>query len=257
MLRPNLILGILKQYGGLYEAMMRTRRRSHKTRQSFLQKGFTLLELIIIMAVVGILAAVSAPSFASMLDSMKIDQTVNELRISLQDTQRQAIRTSQMCVVQIPANQGESPNSSPLPQWLVDLLAQLRPSSTPNKKSVTGNCLTSGSPEIPSNVDLASNVQAVQSVPTSTPSSGSVVIQFNSLGSADFSISSAVTSPALPVDPTGKVVAFIPANLQIKKKCVAISSTLGLTRVGTYTGNISPSDITDQGVCTALDWKNQ
>lgn len=47
------------------------------------------------------------------------------------------------------------------------------------------------------------------------------------------------------------------ANPNGSKKCVAISSTLGSTRVGVYTGSTAPTDITDKGVCTALNWKQQ
>jgi hypothetical protein len=70
-------------------------------------------------------------------------------------------------------------------------------------------------------------------------------------------ILSNVKSPALPKDPSAKIVALIPDNKSVTKRCVAVSSTLGLTRVGTYTGEVSPTAITDEGVCTALDWKEQ
>jgi Tfp pilus assembly protein FimT len=207
-----------------------------------------------VISLVGILASVAAPSFASLLDSMKVDQTINEIRMALQDTQRQAIRTNQVCVVQVPTT-GNSPSASPLPQWLQDLIAKYFPAGGSGSKKISGNCLTSGSPELSNAVDLASNLQTAQSAASS--SSGSVVVQYSPLGSADFAISSAVTPPATPVDPTGKVVAFIASKPQVKKKCVAISSNLGLTRIGVYTGSTDPKEITDTGLCSALDWKQQ
>lgn len=211
--------------------------------------------MLVVIALVGILGAIAAPSFGSLLDSIKVDQTVTELRTVFQDTQRHAIRTSQVCVVQVPTNNNTGPSS--LPQWWLDLLAKFFPSSGSGsgQKTITGNCLTSGSPQLSEDVDLASNVQAVKS--SSNSSSGRILIQFGALGSADFSIASAVQPPAIPSDPTGKVVAFIADKPGVKKKCVAISGTLGLTRVGTYTGGTTPADITDRGVCTALDWKRQ
>jgi prepilin-type N-terminal cleavage/methylation domain-containing protein len=216
---------------------MRIRRRSRKTHRRVWQRGFTLIEVMVIVMVVGILAATAAPSFGSLLDSIKVNQTVTDLRTVLQDTQRQAIRNSQVCTIQVPNTIGNG-NSY----------------GNSKKKIIQGNCLTSGSPELADNIDLATNLQSSS---TTSGSSDTIALQFGTFGSAAFSIQSAVQSPATPRDPTGKVVAFVAENPKVQKKCVAISSTLGLTRIGTYTGGTSPSEITDSGVCTALDWKQQ
>ena len=217
-------------------------KRHHRT-QRIWQRGFTLIEMIVIIAVIGILGAVAAPSFMAMMDGVKVTQTVTNLQTALQDTQRQAIRKNQICTVQVPQKNGNGNG---------------RGNGDGNQNKITGNCLTSGSPELSDNVNLATNMQSiVPVVPLPTVSSSNTVeVKFGTLGSADFSILSAVTLPLLPIDPTGKVVAFV-ENPNVAKKCVAISSTLGLTRVGIYTGSTTPANITDKGICTALDWKQQ
>ena len=238
-------------------------RRSRKTHRYLLPRGFTLIETMIILAVVGILSAVAAPSFASLLDSIKVDQAVTNVQNILQDTQRQAIRTSQVCAVQIPKNNGKGNGNNGNENGKGNNGNKNGKGNNGNKNgkennTITGNCLTSGSPEIPNDITLATNMQGSPVAnPLSNTSTLEIVdILFNALGSADFSIQSAVQAPQLPKDPTGKVVAFVD-NPSVQKKCVAISSTLGLTRIGVYTGDTTPEGITDKGICTALDWKQQ
>lgn len=212
--------------------MKKIRRRSHSFRRQRWQQGFTLVEVLVIVAVMGIVGVIALPAFASMMEGMKVNQSVSELQIALQDTQRQAIRKSQACTIQV------SPSSNS---------GHGHPPSTP---SIAGNCLTSGSPKLPSGIKFATNLKPVD---TLTPN---VSIQYGTQGSAEFSILSAVQPPLLPADPTGKIVTFV-ENPKVEKKCVAVSSTLGLTRMGIYKGSITPAAITDTGICTAMDWTKQ
>ncbi|WP_404790552.1 Tfp pilus assembly protein FimT/FimU [Altericista sp. CCNU0014] len=218
-----------------------TRRRARKRRLRFQQWGFTLIEVLVIVMVVGIVSAIAAPSFGALLDSIKVNQTVTELRSNLQETQRQAIRANKVCET---------------------LIAYAKKDGTIHKNlnkatTVAEGCSASGDGKIPDGVDITTNIQAL-SVPGSSPTaSDAITIRFVPSGSAEFAVKTAVSLPNLPSDPTGKVVAYIEGKQQQKKKCIAISNTLGLTRIGTYTGDIDPAAITDRGICSALDWKQQ
>jgi prepilin-type N-terminal cleavage/methylation domain-containing protein len=67
------------------------------------QSGFTLIETLIIVLVVGILAAISAPSFLSWLNSKRVDHALVEVEAALQETQSEAIKRSKECTLTIPA----------------------------------------------------------------------------------------------------------------------------------------------------------
>jgi type II secretory pathway pseudopilin PulG len=203
---------------------------------------------MVIVMVIGVVAIAVGPDLSALYDTLKVKQTVTELRTSLQDTQRQAIRKNQSCLFEISSNQ-------------IDQTAQ-----------VNGNCLRSGAPLFPKGVTVATNLDPQAKLPLDPPPTSplgartytpttqpppSAKIGFSSLGNASFVIISTQRPPALPRDPSAKMVAYIPRSQSLKKQCVAVSNTLGLTRLGTYSGDLSPAAITDTGVCTALDWKDQ
>ena len=65
--------------------------------------------------------------------------------------------------------------------------------------------------------------------PPPSASSTSIPIKYGVLGNPEFAIVSAQQTPS---DPTGKIVFYNPNDSKITKRCIAISNTLGLTRLG-------------------------
>ena len=62
-------------------------------------QGFTLLETATVVVVIGILAAISAPSLLGWYNRTKVDSALNEVRGALQQAQREAMRKSKPCTV--------------------------------------------------------------------------------------------------------------------------------------------------------------
>lgn len=255
-----------------------------------------MIEIIVIVAIIGIMAMTAAPSFGALLESVKVDQSVAEIRGELAATQRSAIRGGQSCMasmlVQMPnstlsfadfqaklLNTCSSEESARILPKGVSVVSNLvsetgvtvaRPSSS-DPILVASAGLKMGN-DLGSDWFMASgkgphddaywdnwycekwdwcNASEGSSPP---PNQTVVEMKFGSHGTVDYQVETA-QSPA--PDPTGKVVVFSSKHPQRKQRCIAISKRIGLTRVGVYRGELFPSNITDSGICTALDWKKQ
>jgi Tfp pilus assembly protein FimT len=278
-----------------------SRRRWSRRLPRYFQ-GFTLMETLIIVVVVGIVATLAIPSLAGMMESVRLTQSVTELRIALQDSQRYAIRTSKACDislvipgdgqqgteisgpclsssqklpdgVKISTNLVSTLVGGPAAQKTVPAGITIQPASlgptliAVSSDTTTNNGITNGSKTqtnqatdstqtckssvkcLPGTVDPAETVDLAETV--------QVGIVYGRYGGADFTVETGVTPPDSPADPSGKFVTYLPNRPEGKKRCVAISRTLGLTRVGIYSGELDPAAITDGGVCTATDWSTQ
>ena len=92
--------------------------------------GFTVIEILIILVIVGTLSAISAPTFIGFLNRSKVNNAVAQVQGALQESQRQAIRKSKKCTLFL--------------------------DTTTNQ--VTGSCLVTGTRTLPQGVAMATNV---------------------------------------------------------------------------------------------------
>lgn len=200
-------------------------------------KGFSLIEILIIVAIVGILAAIAVPSFASSFDRVQLNQAVVEVRGILQEAQRQAIRKSQPCGVTVVPATGEIRNYWFDPPTSTNINDKKFCETIAEVVERNGNQLIN---PIPDKIRMLTNM-----------ANDPIQIVFGILGTADFSVATGVASPP-PNDSSGKIVFYVSHSSIQDKKCLAISNTLGLTRSGAYIGNFTNAEeITDDGICTA------
>ncbi len=183
--------------------------------------GFTLIEVLVIISIIGILSAIAIPSYISFINKIHLNNAVTEVRAALQTGQREAIRSSKVCTIGL----------------------------SRVYHTVTGYCLGSDR-SLPKEVDFASNISRKLNLPNNT-----IEIDFGVLGTAEFTVEDLeADSPddqALNIS-SGKIVLYIADQPSLAKKCIVISNILGLTRTGNYTGKIEKKfKLTKQGVCIA------
>lgn len=91
------------------------------SRRTLVSEGFTLTESAVLVVIVSVLAALSAPSFLGWLNQRKVNDALAKIEGAIKETQREAIKQSKNCTTTIPKG--------------ID-------------QTITGNCLVTGNRQI-------------------------------------------------------------------------------------------------------------
>ncbi|WP_375328704.1 Tfp pilus assembly protein FimT/FimU [Microcystis sp. BLCC-F210] len=181
-------------------------------------QGFTLLEILVALAITGILAALTLPNLLAWLNSNRVQEATDAIQSALQDAQKQAIRRGRSCTINFTEGTGTGPT----------VYRQI----TANEAGcLVATNTNAGSLNLPQEVFMV-----VNNFPDFPPDSGSPGVQFSFRGHV----------PGLTFDPREDqaiIVLYPAANAAAapypnqERKCIVIASLLGIIKQGTYTGD--------------------
>ena len=172
-------------------------------------QGFTLIEILTVLLIIGILSAIAVPSFLGLLNRGKVNNAVAKARGALQEAQRESIRKSKTCTVVVPAGNNvtlTSPTEDTNGNGLLDTGEDINANNILDKN----NCLVTGDRQL-----------------------DGVNTNINRSGSGNWAITFDFRGRTNLFSNNGTMFFSIP-NSSVPKKCLVVSQGLGLLRTGNY-----------------------
>jgi Tfp pilus assembly protein FimT len=177
-------------------------------------RGFTLLELTIIVLIIALLGAIVSPSFINLYNVNKVNEGIDKAKGAIQEAQNQAIRYGKQCQIKV-LNQGENTKYGTPAKFPTIESVDV---ATPNGKGQE-SCLVNG--------DRILAGLKLKKINPATP----WIVSFDSKGRTN-------------VDSAGSIIFSIP-DVPKPEKCIVVSEGLGLIRSGDY----DPTKPTEEQRC--------
>jgi prepilin-type N-terminal cleavage/methylation domain-containing protein len=183
-------------------------------------QGFTLLEILVALAITGILAALTGPNLLAWLNRNKVQEATDSIQSALQDAQKQAMRRGRICTINFTNGTGTNPT----------VYSQITASEAGCLVATNTNA---GSLSLPQEVFMV-----VSNFPTLGSSPG---VQFSFRGHVPGLTFEPETDKS-KTDNRAIIVLYPAANASAapypnqEQKCIVMASLLGIVKQGTYTG---------------------
>ena len=182
-------------------------------------QGFTLLEMLVALAITGILAALTGPNLLAWLNSNKVQAATDSIQSALRDAQRQAIRLGRICRINFTNGTSNNPT-------VYTRITALDKDSNPDPGCLVAANANAGSLNLPQGIFMVTNFPLLGKSPG---------VQFSFRGHV----------PGLTFTPPQNqaiIVLYPAANAanpypNQERKCIVIASLLGIVKQGTYNGN--------------------
>ncbi|MBD2289401.1 type II secretion system protein [Microcystis wesenbergii FACHB-1317] len=181
-------------------------------------QGFTLLEILVALAITGVLAALTLPNLLAWLNSNKVQEATDSIQSALEDAQRQAVRLGRICTINFTNGTGTNPT----------VYRQITASEAGCLVATNTNA---GSLNLPQEVFMV-----VDNFPDVPPDGDIPGVQFSFRGHVPGLNFEAPEDQAIIVlYPAANATAAPYPNQE--RKCIVIASLLGMVKQGTYDGD--------------------
>lgn len=149
------------------------------------QSGFTLIEMLVTVILIGIVAAISAPNLTAMLNRNRSNEAMRQIEGALTEAQKQAIRRGRTCSINISINTTNSALVNPAGGGCLTSPRQLNENVILNTDAPGNSIIFTGKGTIPAPAPPAASpfpILFVTSIVNGVQNQQRCVVIVNSLG---------------------------------------------------------------------------